>query len=320
MGRRRGHGPLRAAASAVCRQAIRGRGHGPPRADAGPSLTGVHRPPGEVLAPALLLTPDSPDKPQVIPRPAGARAGGPPPWAGLPAPRLRPSADRIVEAVEALAPMTPPSPAPSADLAPRPEPEQALSPDAVSALPPGSGPNPRAEPGRGWPTPTGPVSPSAVLVPLYERDGLPWLVLTRRASHLRNHAHEVAFPGGRREPADADLWATALREASEEIGLDPARVRPIGRLESFTTVTSRARVHPFVGLIDRLPPLTPDPAEVESILHIGVHQLLSPDVWREEIWPLGGAERPMAFFELDGDTVWGMTASVLRRFLTVITR
>ena len=172
---------------------------------------------------------------------------------------------------------------------------------------------------RGWPTPDGPVSPSAVLVPLYERDGLPTLVLTRRASHLRNHPREVAFPGGRREPADADLWATALREASEEIGLPPDRVQPIGRLESLTTVTSKARVHPFVGLIDELPVLAPDPAEVESILHVEVQQLLSPEVWREEIWRLGGAERTMSFFELDGDTVWGMTASVLRRFLTAVT-
>lgn len=172
---------------------------------------------------------------------------------------------------------------------------------------------------RDEPSEAEPVSPSAVLVPLYERNGRPWLVLTRRAPHLRNHAREVAFPGGRREPADADLWATALRESSEEIGLPPDRVRPIGRLESFTTVTSRTRVHPFVGLIDELPALAPDPAEVESILHVEVQRLLSPEVWREEIWRVGGAERAMAFFELDGDTVWGMTASVLRRLLTVIT-
>lgn len=270
----------------------------------------MDRPPGEVLAPAQPLTPDSPAKPQVIPRPAGARAGGPPPWAGLPAPRLRPSLARIVEAVEGLAPLTPlaldPLTGPLADLD--------LLADSDLASPSGFGSSPR-----GWPTPDGPVSPSAVLVPLYERDGLPALVLTRRASHLRNHPREVAFPGGRREPADADLWATALREASEEIGLPPDRVRPIGRLESLTTVTSRARVHPFVGLIDELPALTPDPAEVESILHVEVSSLLSPEVWREEIWRLGGAERAMAFFELDGDTVWGMTASVLRRFLTAIT-
>ena len=262
------------------------------------------------MAPALPLTPASPAKPQVIPRPVGARAGGPPPWAGLPAPRLRPSLARIVEAVEGLAPLTPPVPdsltGPLADLD--------LLADSDLAPPSGFGSSPR-----GWPTPDGPVSPSAVLVPLYERDGLPWLVLTRRASHLRNHPREVAFPGGRREPADADLWATALREASEEIGLPPDRVRLIGRLESLTTVTSRAQVHPFVGLIDELPVLVPDPAEVESILHVEVQQLLSPEVWREEIWRLGGAERAMAFFELDGDTVWGMTASVLRRFLTAIT-
>ena len=262
------------------------------------------------MAPALPLTPDSPAKPQVIPRPVGARAGGPPPWAGLPAPRLRPSLARIVKAVEGLAPLTPPVPdsltGPLADLD--------LLADSDLAPLSGFGSSPR-----GWLAPAGPISPSAVLVPLYERNGLPWLVLTRRASHLRNHPREVAFPGGRREPADADLWTTALREASEEIGLPPDRVRLIGRLESLTTVTSRARVHPFVGLIDELPALAPDPAEVESILHVEVQQLLSPEVWREEIWRLGGAERAMAFFELDSDTVWGMTASVLRRFLTAIT-
>lgn len=280
----------------------------------------MDRPPGEVLAPAPPLTPDSPAKPQVIPRPAGARAGGPPPWAGLPASWLRPSLARIVEAVEGLTPLTPPVSDFLTGPVPAPEPEMGppadldLLADSDLAPPSGFGSSPR-----GWPAPSRPVSPSAVLVPLYECNGRPVLVLTRRASHLRNHPREVAFPGGRREPADADLWATALREASEEIGLPPDRVRPIGRLESLTTVTSRARVHPFVGLIDELPALAPDPAEVESILHVEVQRLLSPEVWREEIWRLGGAERAMAFFELDGDTVWGMTASVLRRFLAAVT-
>ena len=160
-----------------------------------------------------------------------------------------------------------------------------------------------------------------MLIALYEHDGRPHLVLTRRAPHLRDHAHEVAFPGGRREASDTDLWATARREAAEEVGLDPARVRLIGRLDSFVTVGSRSLVHPFVGAVDEMPTLVGDPNEVESILPVGVWELLDDRVWREEIWRIGpnGAERAMTFFELPGDTVWGVTAAILRQFLTVIT-
>ena len=163
-------------------------------------------------------------------------------------------------------------------------------------------------------------APSGVLVLLYEHGDEPWVVLTRRASHLRHHAGEVSFPGGRREPGDADLWATALREAAEEISLDPGAVRRVGRLDTFVTVGSRSLVCPFVATVKRRPELVPDPAEVERVLHVPLSELTGPDTWREEVWSLGeafGGERVMTFFELPGDTVWGATASVLRRLLTV---
>jgi len=163
-------------------------------------------------------------------------------------------------------------------------------------------------------------APSAVLVLLYEHQGEPWVVLTRRAWHLRHHAGEVSFPGGRREPGDADLWATALREATEEIGLDPGSVSRIGRLDSFVTVGSRSLVCPFVATVDQRPDLVPDPVEVDRVLHVPLAELTDPESWREEVWSLDaafGGERTMTFFELHGDTVWGATAAVLRRLLTM---
>lgn len=217
---------------------------------------------------------------QHIPRPAQVRLGGLAPWARLPERQRCPSLEQVCGAVEAAVPTHIGSPV---------------------SVPPGS-------------------APSGVLVLLYEHADEPWVVLTRRASHLRHHAGEVSFPGGRREPGDADLWATALREAVEEISLDPGTVRRVGRLDSFVTVGSRSLVCPFVATVERRPELVPDPAEVERVLHVRLSELTDPDTWREEVWSLGeafGGERIMTFFELPGDTVWGATASVLRRLLTV---
>jgi len=159
-----------------------------------------------------------------------------------------------------------------------------------------------------------------VLVLLYERRGEAHVVLTRRAWHLRHHAGEVAFPGGRSEPGDADLWATALREAAEEISLDTGSARCVGRLDSFRTVTSSSRACPFVAVAEARPALRPDPAEVDSVLRVAVSDLLADDAWHEELWTLSGQpERAMTFFMLPGDTIWGATAAVLRQLLTVST-
>ena len=163
------------------------------------------------------------------------------------------------------------------------------------------------------------IGESAVLVLIYEQDRRAHVVLTRRAADMRHHAHEIAFPGGRRDPADADLWSTALREAEEETRLDPNSVRPLGALDAFVTVGSRSLVHPFVGVVSERPDLIASPSEVESIRHVPLDELLRPDVWREELWPIDGRERAITFFELVGDTVWGATGAMLRQLLAVIT-
>jgi 8-oxo-dGTP pyrophosphatase MutT (NUDIX family) len=158
---------------------------------------------------------------------------------------------------------------------------------------------------------------SAVLVPLYEHDGEVWVVLTRRAWHLRAHRGEVSFPGGRQEP-DEDLWETALREAWEEVDLDRAAAECIGELDHLSTVTSRSFIIPYVGVLPGRPELTPNEHEVDAILHVPLAELLSPDVYRQEVWSWAGVERPIHFFELVGDTLWGATASILVDLLTRI--
>ena len=158
---------------------------------------------------------------------------------------------------------------------------------------------------------------AAVLVPLYVQQDEANVILTRRAAHLRTHSREVAFPGGGREHGDADLWETALRETHEEIGLDPAAATRIGELDPFFTVGSDSLVHSFVAELPAGRPavLRPDPSEVEKILHVPLSELLAPDTYRQELWPRDGTMRPINFFEIPGDTIWGATAAILRQLL-----
>lgn len=175
--------------------------------------------------------------------------------------------------------------------------------------------------GERGPAPVGDASErlSAVLIPLYVHRGEPHVILTRRAAHLRTHSREVAFPGGGREPGDADLWGTALRETQEEIGLDPAAATRIGELDPFFTVGSDSLVHSYVAELPAGRPagLRPDPSEVEEILHVPLSELLAPDVYHQELWPRDGTMRPINFFEIPGDTIWGATAAILRQLLVI---
>ncbi|HLI54517.1 MAG TPA: CoA pyrophosphatase [Acidimicrobiales bacterium] len=157
--------------------------------------------------------------------------------------------------------------------------------------------------------------PAAVLCALFDEAGQAHVVLTRRSSRLRSHTHQVAFPGGRLDPGES-LLAAALREAQEEVGIEPSDVQIVGRLTPLRTVVNPAPITPFVGTLPGRPVLVPNPAEVERAFTVPLLELLAPDVFRCECWTLpDGTERPMHFFELVGDTVWGATARILVELL-----
>ena len=159
---------------------------------------------------------------------------------------------------------------------------------------------------------------SAVLAAIYEDDGETWIVLTRRSAALRVHSGEVSFPGGGQD-AGEDLRDTATREACEEVGLDPSLVEFIGELDHLSTITSNSFIVPFVAVLPGRPELQPSPAEVDLVLHVPLRELLDPGTFREERWDIFGTERAMWFFELEGDTVWGATAAMLRQLLGFVT-
>ncbi|HXR31624.1 MAG TPA: CoA pyrophosphatase [Solirubrobacterales bacterium] len=157
---------------------------------------------------------------------------------------------------------------------------------------------------------------AAVLVPLYGWPEEPGLVFTERRSDLRRHAGEISFPGGRRDPDDADLSSTALREAQEEIGLDPSAVRLGESLPSTKTFVTGYVIHPFVGHIPHPGELSlePNPAEVETVL------TFSLDVLRKgyEIRRLVRRGIPIhtPTYEIEGHLIWGATARILGDLLS----
>jgi 8-oxo-dGTP pyrophosphatase MutT (NUDIX family) len=173
-------------------------------------------------------------------------------------------------------------------------------------------------PARRIPLEDTPVRPSAVLAALYEEDGESVVILTRRAQTLRTHRGEVSFPGGGADPGDPDLWATALREADEEIGLDPALVTRLGELDHLQTITGRSYITPFVASLPGRPQLEPNPAEVELVVHQPLRELLDRDVYHAEHWGIPPLDHPIHFFDVVGDTIWGATAAMLVNFLTII--
>lgn len=161
---------------------------------------------------------------------------------------------------------------------------------------------------------------AAVLVPFVETNSGPEILVTKRPGHMPSHRGELAFPGGGREAADDDLWATAQREAREEIGLAEEMVGLISELDTLATVGSRFVLTPFAGVVDPKAQIALSSGEVDRVLSIPVARLLEPGVFTEEIWPWPtGEDRAIYFFTLDeDDIIWGATARILYRLFEIV--
>jgi 8-oxo-dGTP pyrophosphatase MutT (NUDIX family) len=152
---------------------------------------------------------------------------------------------------------------------------------------------------------------AAVLLALYGWPDDPGLIFTERRADLRRHAGEISFPGGRRDKGDADLPATALREAEEEIALDPAAVELRGALPPASTFVTGYRIHPFVGEVAHPAKLDlrPNPTEVETVLTFSLEVLRESYSMRRLV--RRGVPIHTPTYEVEGQMIWGATARIL---------
>lgn len=166
------------------------------------------------------------------------------------------------------------------------------------------------------PTPAPGDRLAAVLVLIVERPE-PSLFFTERAQGLSRHAGEVSFPGGLQDPQDVDLAATALREAEEEVGIEPQRVELLGALPAVHTFVSAILVTPFVGIVEDLPPLVVSDGEIASVLTVPIAELMAVEEMRE-LHREGDRVWQGWWYELPEATIWGATGFMLNSLLELL--
>jgi 8-oxo-dGTP pyrophosphatase MutT (NUDIX family) len=166
-----------------------------------------------------------------------------------------------------------------------------------------------------------PARPAATLLLLYPGiDHELTLPLTVRLETLRSHAGEVSLPGGGREPGDASLEATALRETHEEIGVDPGELTILGSLDQVWIPPSNFELRPYVAAASRRPELVPQVNEVALIVELPVRDLVDEGAITEELVHGPGWSLRVGGYRAGGQLVWGATARTLAMFASVLKR
>jgi 8-oxo-dGTP pyrophosphatase MutT (NUDIX family) len=166
--------------------------------------------------------------------------------------------------------------------------------------------------------PPGPLIQAAVLVPIVDRAGDPYLLFVKRTDRVGHHKGQMAFPGGVVDRDDASFLDAALRECEEEIALPRAAVEPLGVLDDSETVATRFVITPVVGVVRRPVAWQPDGHEIEKVIEVPFDLLAAEGSFRVEHWERDGVARPVFFFEYEGETIWGATARILTHYLELI--
>ena len=160
------------------------------------------------------------------------------------------------------------------------------------------------------------LMPSAVVIPLYERDGEVYVMLTERTETVSHHKGQISFPGGRRDPEDRDLAVTALREFEEEMGLPRRLLRLAGRLDE-QAVISNDRIAPFLGVLEWPFETAHNGNEIARVLHLRLSDFLRPELHRLTRNEFEGRIWPIHYFDIDGHTVWGATGRIMADLLNI---
>jgi 8-oxo-dGTP pyrophosphatase MutT (NUDIX family) len=249
-----------------------------------------------------------PVPPQVIPRPPTWEPGAAPPWAKVPAAeRSGIGIDRVLDSLAALGQL---GPVPEGIGEDRVFGSTVLvnETNAPAALPVNAG----------------------VLAALFEEPGESGrpearLILTRRSSGMRTHKGEVSFPGGRLDQGEGPAEA-AVREAHEEVGLDPALVSTVGWIHPVMTMLSASLIVPVIATIPGRPHLVASPVEVERVFDVALAELADLSIYHEERWRIPGRtiagtdddSFAVRFFEVSGEMIWGATARMIYELLSVV--
>jgi 8-oxo-dGTP pyrophosphatase MutT (NUDIX family) len=157
---------------------------------------------------------------------------------------------------------------------------------------------------------------AAVLILMFERDGEPYLVFTRRTETVRHHKGEISFPGGARDPEDDDLVSTAIRETVEELGVDPKTIEILGGIDDIPTFATDYVVSPFVASIPEPHGWQASEREIAEVIEIPLTELAR--VGRFDVYERAGRTFPTHLFHVGNHTIWGATAWMLRQFLDIV--
>ncbi|HYX49515.1 MAG TPA: CoA pyrophosphatase, partial [Ktedonobacteraceae bacterium] len=160
---------------------------------------------------------------------------------------------------------------------------------------------------------------ASVLITLFEENGETYMVFIRRASTLRAHSGEIAFPGGAAEVSDVSPIMTALREAYEEVGLTSSRVEVLGIMSPVFTVVSNFLITPIVAYLPQGPGILQlQESEVAEIIFLPLQGLANPAIYHTELWVRNNVPHTVSFFDYGAYRIWGATAHMLTMLLELL--